>query len=41
VSGARRAIRKRKSLAISVAGTFTDTAGNKARRSLKGLLKRR
>jgi hypothetical protein len=41
VSGVRRAIRKRKSLAISVAGTFTDAAGNKARRSLKGLLKRR
>jgi len=40
VTPARRALAKRKSLRIGVAGTFTDAAGNKARRSLKGSLRR-
>jgi hypothetical protein len=40
VSPARRALAKRRSLSVGVAGTFTDAAGNKARRSLKGSLRR-
>ncbi len=37
---ARRAMRRRNSLKLSLAGTFTDAAGNKAKQSRKGTLKR-
>ena len=36
---ARRALRRRKSLKLSLAATFTDTAGNRARKTRKGALK--
>ena len=36
---ARRALRRRKSLKLSLAATFTDTAGNRARKARKGALK--
>ncbi len=39
-SRARRALRRRKSLKVTVAASFTDAAGNRARRSLKRTLKR-
>ena len=37
---ARRAIRRRKSLKLSLAATFTDAAGNRAKQTRKGTLKR-
>jgi hypothetical protein len=37
---ARRALRRRKSLKLSLAGSFTDAAGNKATQTRKGTLKR-
>jgi hypothetical protein len=38
---ARRALRRRKSLKLSLAASFTDAAGNKATQNRKGTLKRR
>ena len=40
VKKARRAMRRRKSLKLSLAATFTDAAGNRARQVRKGTLKR-
>ena len=37
---ARRAMRRRQSLKLSLAATFTDAAGNKSRQSRRGTLKR-
>ena len=37
---ARRALRRRKSLKLRLAATFTDSAGNRAKRTRKGTLKR-
>ena len=37
---ARRAMRRRKSLKLSLAATFTDAAGNRAKQTRKGTLKR-
>ena len=37
---ARRALRKRKILEVSLAATFADTAGNRSRKNGKGTLKR-
>jgi hypothetical protein len=37
---ARRAMRQRKSLKLSLAATFTDAAGNRAKQTRKGTLKR-
>ena len=39
-AGARRAMRRRNSLKLSLAATFTDSAGNTAERIRKGTLKR-
>jgi hypothetical protein len=39
-SRARRALRRRKSLTLSIIATFTDPAGNGAKKSVKASLKR-